>query len=314
MLPVAQAKTWQDVSFYSEDPRYTSVTNKLGPLVIEKSIIGQMQTVELKKVPWSSWWWPTYEQKMFNLWRFGTNISPLGKYDSYVDATRGRSAGAANYEKDELYDPRAVGWQGLCDAWSIASILHPEPKKPKTVAGIDFAVRDLKALLLKTYEVYDNIDMYGVRNNSEWNDIYSDIYPDQLHRFLQYYAFKLKKNFIIDTDASHQVWNHPVYKVQMRMKRDASDSKLLQVKLWLHMATPFVEDPDFVGTKTSIKKYTYQLHIQDESDEMLVIKKGEWTDRSRWDHPDYVLLPEMNVKRGTMNKKVSIGIVDTILK
>ncbi len=306
----------QNIDHYVQDSDFRSVTNKFGKLQIAKNLVGSSEMAESIHKPWSSWWYPHFEREMFDLYTSRkVNISPLGRYDNYVSITQGRNSEAVDYESEKIHDPRAVSWSGHCDAWSFASVMTKEPIRPITKRGLTFSVKDQKALLLKSYEIVTGFEFFGQRNNNEWDDVYADVYPDQFHKFTQHQLFKNKKPFIIDTDATMQVWNNPVFKVKFKYSFADSSKKVIAVKAFVSIASPRVDDRNYVGTKTVQKIYTYNLYINSENSSHYVISRGEWTNNSRWDHPDYIMSPpQSGMARKSRNIHIDPRIVDEIVR
>jgi len=269
------------------------------------------RTGEAARKPWSSWWYPLWQDTLFK----GQNgeMSTLEKYDAWNTAFGGVATTAADYERTELYDPRAASWSGLCDAWALASILQGEPTTPVLRGNITFTVGDQKALLLKTYEKVAKLGLIGTRFNGEWNDVYADVYPQDLHRVIEEELLGKRRAFIIDEDAGPEVWNEPAWKVITRVVRDAKDEHLAHVRTWLFLASPHVDDRNYVGTVDDTREYTYDLKGSWEGDRFEVTG-GAWTDRSQWDHPDYAILVPDNLERGSLNPQIKPELVDRIVE
>ncbi|MDI1435494.1 hypothetical protein [Polyangium sorediatum] len=259
--------------------------------------------------PWSSWWFPTSDDFLFA----GKNgLAPLQKYDLYSRTVLSKTTKAATYEREKLYNAHADSWSGLCYAWALASILEPEPNKPVDHGALHFGVADLKALLLKTYEAATDAPILGDRNDGAWNDNYADILPHTFHRVLVAELFKKRRPFIIDRDAGHEVWNLPVYKAITNIKRDATARDLVHVRTVLFVVTPDVKTYDYVGTEMTTREYTYDLRGAWEG-RRFVVRDGVWTENSRWDHPDFVMLHSDQVKRASYNPEIDVETVDAIL-
>lgn len=290
-----------EVTFYPQEDIFKQVTNRYGPLILDSSKFGKIVTYESDKKPWSSWWWPTYRAEIFDT---GTSsLAPLQKLDLLLKRKYRIRSSIANYEENNLYDSRATGWAGLCDAWAIASVTFPEPKKSITINKVSFKVEDQKALLLKSLESSTNYNIFGQRNNAQWDSVYADIYPEELLRFIQFHLIERKKPFIVDSDASPEVWTKPIFKVQLKIVPIILDDKpILQVKMWLHMASHDVEK-SFVGLKTIVKKYTFDLRVESLDTNQVKVTSGYWTDRSRWDHPDYVMLLDDYIEKKSRNEE-----------
>jgi hypothetical protein len=293
-------------SYYPQDSEFKQVTQRYGPLIFDKSLFGKIVTFESNTKPWSSWWWPSYRGEIFD--NGGAGLAPLEKMDLVLKRKFRVNSKAAQYEENNLFDSRAAGWSGLCDAWSIASISKPEPTKELVINKIKFNIEDQKALILKSYESSTSYSIFGQRNNAQWDSVYADIYPEELLRFIQYHLIEGKKPFIIDSDASPEVWTKPVYKVQLKMTPIILDEEeMLEVKMWLHMASHDV-DKSFVGLKTIVKKYTFNLKVKSLRAQKVEVISGYWTDRSRWDHPDYVLLLNDTIEKKSLNQEFNLYI------
>jgi Transglutaminase elicitor len=287
---------------------FNSVTAKFGNLEVE---LGDFN-IEAKQKPWSSWWYPLFDKLLFEDRDGG--LSPLSKYDAFAKKSFRQRTQAREFEETKLYDPRAVGWAGLCDAWSMAAILEKEPVKPVTKNGITFNVVDLKGLLLKTYEGSYLTDIYGQRNNAQWDSVYEDVYPEEFHKFLQKELYEKRNAFIMDFDSGIQVWNVPVYKAKMKITKDDQNSKVLHVKLFLSFPSQFIEDYNFTGTEEMLKSYTYDLYGSWNSNGKFVVDYGLWIESSRWDHPDYLIAVPQKIERKSRNTEIDPKIVDAILE
>lgn len=286
---------------------FNAVTGKYGKLVVK---LGKF-TAEAIKKPWSSWWYPLWETDVFET---TNNVkSTLQRYDEISKKYTRKRSYAANYQRVNIYNERASDWEGLCDAWALASIMEKEPKRAIKKGGISFRIRDLKLLLLKTYELNHNMPFYGQRHNAEYDSEYEDIYPEEFHKFFQEELFRKRNAFIMDYEASVQVWNVPVFKIKTIVKKDETRSNVVKVKTYLYYASPFVDDKDYVGIEEVIKTYKYEFTGHWKGDEFEV-DFGLWKESSRWDHPDYVMAKPDKVNRGSFNKSINYKIVDKILK
>jgi hypothetical protein len=269
-------------------------------------------TAQSDIMPWSSWWYPRFQKILFE--DKGRNkLSTLSKYDKVAKKYGQRNPSARRYEEEKLYNERAVDWSGLCDAWALASIMEKEPTRDIRKKGVVFKVGDLKALLIKTYANTDLKGHFGQRNNGAWDDHYEDIYPDQFHRFFQVEMFDKKRPFIMDYDATIQVWNVPVYKVKTKITRDSRRNNVVNVKTFVWYASPFVEDVNFVGIRPITKIYKYNLFGRWTRGGFRV-NGGEWVEESRRDHPDFLIPKPEEVERGSYNDELEIDIVDKILE
>lgn len=284
---------------------FTKVTQEFGALKVRE---GEF-TGESKIIPWSSWWFPTKDSYLFAS-EDPSQLAPLQKYDRYVAAMEGVSPDSALFERLEIYDPSEVNWAGLCHAWAVASVLHQEPRYEVLRKDIRLSVGDQKALILKSYENVGDLKIYGLRYNGSYNDAFEDVYPDQFHRFAQVHLFEKKLPFLMDYDPSFPVWTVPVYKIKFRIEKTSETSAA--VKAWVTLVSPFVDSPDFVGSKKSVKAYQYDLTGAWVGDE-LVVTSSEWANESKFDHPDFLIAYPENVKRGSLNKKLVIGSIDELV-
>ncbi len=277
------------------------------PLKVEEGYFSAEASIK----PWSSWWFPIWDDYLFK-GRAQSQIPPLRKYDLFNYWFLRTRTNATGVERDELYQVRASSWEGLCDAWALASIMEPEPTQNVKYGPLVFTVADQKALLLKTYEDVPELEHVGERYDGRWNDDYADVYPHVLHRFLLRELFDKHLPFIMDHDASYEVWNVPVFKAFVEVKRDESSSEVIHVTTWLISASPHVDRYDYVGTKEESRQYTYDLGGHWEGSSFVVIS-GSWTGRSRWDHPDYLIPKPEKVTRKSRNREINVRTVDLIL-
>lgn len=291
-------------------PNFQSVTAIYGPTIVREGIF----EMESKTIPWSSSYFPARDTYLFQ----GTpeTPSPLEKYDAFVKKAHNEEPGAARYQREKLYDPDAAGWEGLCNAWSVASTMEPQPKKEVERAGIKFGVGDLKALLILTYEYLDGLLEFGQRFNAAGpEEEFDDIYPDQFHRLIQAELFEKGRPFVMDKEPGIQVWNMPVWQVKFNILRDRSEPTTLHVKARLTAASPFIEERgyDYVGTLPIEYIYTYDLHGKVRDDGALEVESGEWTGESRRYHPDFMTVLPTEKSRKSYNVKLNNAYVEEIL-
>src|SRR5438105_3946571 len=82
----------------------TDVTDAYGSLSVRE---GEFEAESAHK-PWSSWWYPIKDKYLFQK---NHGLSPLEKYDTYLARAHGVSGAATQYERDNVYDPNANGWE-----------------------------------------------------------------------------------------------------------------------------------------------------------------------------------------------------------
>lgn len=312
------------------DPVLYSVKTEYGLSVISMKSLPFKSSQAIANVkPWSSWWYPKKDNDLFVDYN-GKRSSTLTKYDYVRQKRNDRLGAAADYEKIN-YNSNATPWEGLCDAWAIASISSPEPQHPVQMgaggffsSSVTFSVADLKALLLKTYEAVDDVGLkyYGQKFTGGYGGwIYPDIFPEQFHRFVEIQLFKQKQAFIMDHDAGIEVWNVPVYKANYIVNQIPNEPNSVFVQMWLYSAEALQSDErNFVGTKESIRGYNYVLQGVRNAQGDLVVNSGYWVKGpdgvdSRKDHPDYLIqipAPE-KLKRKSWNPEIDVSLVDEIL-
>lgn len=266
-------------------------------------------TAQASTTPWSSWWFPMWDDFLYA--EKNGIPSPLEKYDTYAHLYFNRTTTAAAHERTVAQSSSSEPWAGLCYAWALASILEPEPNTPLSYGSLRFEVGDLKALLLKTYEAAKDVRIVGDRNDNQWDDLYADVAPQYFHQVLQVELFQKKRPFIIDRDAGHEVWNMPVYKATTQITRDQSSRDVVHVRTVIFVATPDVEEYDFVGTDATTREYTYDLQGKWRGNQFTV-QGGSWTGNSRADHPDFLILRPDTLERASLNPQIDIEIVDAI--
>lgn len=312
-----------------KDASLTAVTTEFGATTIRMDHLPfKSELAVANVVPWSSWWFPQKEKTLFDDSEAG-GMSALTKYDLVRQSRKPGAASAAEYERRN-FKPNSLNWEGLCDAWSIASISKPEPKHAvmirlaNTHKVITFDIVDLKALMLKTYEAVDdnNFKYYGQKFTGDvggW--VFPDIFPDQFHRFLEIQLFARKQAFVMDHDPGVEVWNVPVYKANYTMEAIANQPNAVLVKTWVFSAEQVAADEkSFVGTKEASRQYNYVLTGVRDASNNLVVKAGYWVKSpdgidSRRDHPDYITTlidPEKTVRK-SWNPELDIALIDEIL-
>jgi len=235
------------------------------------------------KKPWASWWYPISEKTLFE----GRNSS-LSKYDRLTGSS------SSSFERDELYYSGASAWEGHCDAWAIASLLHPEPTSELSVSGESLSVADQKALLIKMYDDADlsNYPKYGSAFGvGEAVETPEDIKP---YDFLLFSIGELlikKKPFIMDYDKGRAVWNVPVFSINLKAWK-TSNSRY-EIKVTLGHSSPRVER-NFVGTGKTDRIYRIRLDQNGSIIESGWVKEsiekfGFDAIDSIVDHPDYLI-------------------------
>lgn len=313
------------------DPALYPATREFGPTVIPMGKLPfETELVTAKKKPWSSHWFPRADKDIFD---DGRGESPMEKYDLVRATLSSVSSDATAFERSR-HKPDAPKWEGLCDAWAIASLIFPEPTKPRTLRldggyhnfdnkRVTFSVSDQKALLLKSVEAIspDSLKVYGQKFLGDFEGwIYPDLFPQELHRFVEKQLFENREGFVMDHDPGVEVWNEPVFKGNYKISAVPGRNDAVAVRLWLYSASPLRrEDKEKRGTKEVTREYNYILYGQLNAEGNLVVDSGVWQKGdlvdSRRDHPDYVFtIPNpAAVKRASYNNQIESAVVDQIL-
>jgi hypothetical protein len=245
--------------------------------------------------PWSGYWWPHKEARI---------LGPLSKYDK---ATGSR---AADWEQQHHPKATAEGWSGFCHAWSAACVLEKEPKGPISYKGQQLDIADQKAWLTVSHSA-DSADFFGKRNDDPTlpvnSELYQDLKPDMLWRYLKLYVQQRGIPLIMDIEAGTPVWNYPVYAYRITWVPDpaGADQKKCHLTLW--MADDAVQ-PGQVGTK--VRKHDYDFTCKMTGGNV-VMGSGKWAGASIKDHPDFAWYPQ---QQRSENPEVKYDVVASALK
>lgn len=285
-----------------------SVTKAFGPLIVREGEVDG----SADRTPWSGSWLPLKSSALFES---DHGLAPLQKYDRYVDRAHGQTSHAADTEKSnpELYDPNALGWEGRCDAWAAASVLEDEPTRPVTLNGVTFSVSDQKSLLIKTYENSNALKQFGHNFEPSPDADFNQIYPDQFHRAVQHEVLERHQLIVFDNDSTEQVWNTPLYRAMFEIHADAHDEHVMHAVAYIWGASPFIPDPDYVGTISVKYIYTYDLYGDRQPDGAFRVAFGEWTGDSKIEHPNFVSVLTGSLDHSSNNTEINTGIVKEIL-
>ncbi len=262
------------------------VTTERGPLQIQLGKFSYESPKE--KRPWSGWWFPAKENNSF-----ASASSAVSKYDRLVSSSQVSAKLKGKHQNVE-----ALPWEGLCDAWSLASVYEEEPREFLMINQVCLTPGDQKALLTLAYKDTGaslKNTYYGQLNKKGPQSIYNDIYPDQLHKFIQTELDQRKSPFLMDFDAGESIWTVPVYKAEFEIKKNAEDEHRVDVELLLTSPEFQLNDEQKklnnlgqLGTIFTKRKYTYSLYGNWDRDTFLVTR-GQWTESSEINHPDYVI-------------------------
>ncbi|WP_141734355.1 hypothetical protein [Oligoflexus tunisiensis] len=287
------------------------VMERYGPLELNPASISpkdqpNWQTREVPP-PWAGYWYPRYDPILYT----GDN-SIMAKVDRMM-ARIGRPSEAQAWEAS-FTAGHPESWEGLCNAWSNASILEPEPKGPITVLGEQLSISDQKALLIKLHETYP-VTIYGVRYNGDFetDGTYQDIRPEALLRLAFTYLGSLKKTFIIDDTAGTEVWQQPVFKVDWVIHADPAFDNAYQasMRLWKIKMRPRVSEELTNMNDYAFDQFQLRLFVDPQlkaQQGRLVVIAGEWMGNSRQTHPDYVVVPQESGLPGSFNTSLQSNV------
>ncbi len=288
-----------------------------------------------EKRVWASHWFPYYEKDLFES-PAGPGRSTLEKYDRFRSDQKRINSKAAYIQKQRWSDSVAR-WEGLCDAWSIAAVLLPEPtsnaayrlRDSRTV--VSFSVGDQKALLLKSFEGVPSstLEIYGQRfyggprkivDGQSYGWIQPDLYADQFHRFLEIMVFQRKVPFVLDHDPSEAVWSEPVDSANFEILPIQGRFDQVFVRAYIYPAKQLNrETKDEVGKNEHVREYNYILGGTIDLNRNLNVEYGIWLNKdylknsrdyrdnlelqslvrvdSRRSHPDFVYVVPPNLAK-----------------
>lgn len=285
------------------------VLQEFGPLTIDPSLIQQVGESTPKTniikvpdaaLPWSSYWYPKREKDLFE-----ARTSPMAKLDEYLKKN-GFAKGAQAWEKEQ-YNAFAADWEGLCDAWAVASVLTREPKAKIREQGIDFLPSDLKALAIKYFEGYSS-RIYGRRyQGSAFTDgQIQDLRPEAFHRLAEVVIGENQKPLIIDEDPGPEIWSKPVFRMSYQYLADPEHKNAVIVKAfpWMIRQKAEVSDaPTSLSLDLAAPEYQYRLFFEPGTFPLRVVA-GEWIGPSINFHPDMVFLPGVPTNARQYNPSV----------
>ncbi len=252
-------------------------------------------TATIKPFPWSGYYWPQDGHPLSRV---------LSKYDKFVTGRTGANPGAAAWER--RYHDSEIEWAGHCNGWSAASVLHPEPRAPRTVDGITFSIGDQKGLLSEQYmDCY--YKFFGTRANKS-SPVDPDILPHHFHRILLEFMKEKKLAIVVDIDAGSPVWNYPVYAFDTNWTV-SPDRTRADVTTQLYLVQNDVK-ADFVGTKGFVKTYRYSLFLNPAGE----VTGGSWAKGTGRQHPDFIWVPVADCPAGSWeNPNLDPAMVRAIL-
>lgn len=280
--------------------------------------------------PWAGYWYPFRDTALYRS-TSGDQVPPLVKLDSVLTKAGKLAPGASIAAAEEKRFNGAVtdGWEGLCDAWSMASVMMPEPKGPLTVKKVEFSVSDLKALYTYVHLTYPK-KTYGVvyRGDYETDGTFQDVRPEAFHRIVTKVLGEEHRAVFADHDPGILVWNKPLvgmrYKIEQHPKYDFAFNVTAYMRYIKHRS---LETDILTGatgtTDYYAPTYKYVLYV----DKKIVkngaykVVAGQWVGGSEREHPDTIKVPMLNGKIGSHNAVLNEHLgwfkenfIDSVLK
>lgn len=243
------------------------------------------------------------------------------------DRDQARAAIAAAPEGEQPTRPdewEVETWWGLCHAWVPASMLEERPLRSVEYNGVTFHVGDMEALLIAAYN-RSAADMIGGRcnrggsdedyqverdeNGRAINPECRDTNPGSFHVIMTNFLGRLNIPYAEDRTYDYQVWNQPVVEYEVTKMEEidvARANELLgltgdtyiynddAVKLYeVNANTTYITESHASTTPADASSherrdyYTYILEV--DADGKVI--GGEWTGRTRSNHPDFLWNP-----------------------
>jgi hypothetical protein len=247
-------------------------------------------------MPWSGWWWPAKTGHLVLGYR--------GEPGALVKHDRLSGKKAADWEQSQTYhfDPAGENWWGHCHAWAAASLTENEPRHDVYQAGMFFRVGDIKGLLTEAH-YNDHGPFYGQRFNGLPGDDFQDMHPSLVWYVLRKYLHDNQTALIFDLDPGVEVDSHPVYRYRLITRPVGGDTYQGWLQIW---AATYTVYPDFLGTATVEKEYTFSVEMHDGQ---IVAGTDYWTGASIEDHPDFAWYP---AERGQQNPELDYDTVSRL--
>nr|CCA14666.1 glycoprotein elicitor precursor putative [Albugo laibachii Nc14] len=224
--------------------------------------ITQRGKCELTYKPWSAPYWPSALDSFNHKWngadsdslitkyakaygldplafadaismRLGIDKWALSPYVEYCDHKETCSTSSITdtvcvKRKDKVDQEKvcAITWEGSCQSWTLAAMLHPEPLCAVEMNGVTFEILDIKGLLTYMYNeapVYASIggkpaqtntvelDLYGRPLALELRDLTA---ADYLLAMVNFICF-LDRPFAIDRIPTLEMWNQPMNRFEI---------------------------------------------------------------------------------------------------
>uniref|UniRef100_K3WTJ2 Uncharacterized protein n=1 Tax=Globisporangium ultimum (strain ATCC 200006 / CBS 805.95 / DAOM BR144) TaxID=431595 RepID=K3WTJ2_GLOUD len=265
----------------------------------------------------------------------GQQSASSSSCSQHADCPKRSKCGIRDGEQRGVCIPK---WYGICHAWTAAATMEPEPRCDVEKNGVLFRPRDIKALISQVYDGAEVDTLFtGARFDGPDDPVRTDAYgryenplirdlgPSFFHLAVATIMGKYAQSFIIDIEAGSEVWNQPVrdYEVVTMELQDIETAS----RQWFGESTyPFNSNAKFlvytvlrlrwiveseldgelgssnrIDDFTEAREYTYALEL----DSSKKVIGGEWLEKSRLDHPDFLWLTLGKPSPRTMT---SVGI------
>ena len=268
----------------------------------------RIEEVRSAKTPWSGHWYPYSGNDLYK-----DKNSPLAKFDKLVTFLVGYDSQARSFQEKMMKGLGGTSWEGLCDAWALASVLTDEPTKSLTVSGVKFSIADQKALLTFSHLKYP-FKQYGIQyaGNYKTDGTHDDIKPEAFHRVLLSVLGEQKRAVIIDDMAGVEVWNKPLYRYRWKTVKDpgVKNAYLVTAYPWLIKERTRETSKLTSGKDTIAPTYYYRLYVDKSTveDGKYLVIAGEWINQSRDSHPDNIKVPHTKGTLGSHNSEFNKNI------
>jgi hypothetical protein len=289
------------------------------------------RAAELKHVPWSDTYWPSYQSGIAHRWNahpFEDFKYKLFSKQELINMTLNEKKSLSPAEKYSIFvrrydyplvrsewsrtSPHDAKWEGLCHGWAPAAsqFAQPKPVVIKNADGIEipFGSSDVKALLTYFAAQYDHgrqTAFLAQRCNADLDQeprMLSaaecvDMNAASMHVLMTNVIGKLGVSFVIDRDRGLQVWNQPVSSYESSLgtisKNNNSQGFTVDVRTRIYFAVETLPAWEAHPAYISHKTYDYTLEL--DSEERII--GGSYPD-IRADRIDFAWLSPVNKFHG----------------
>ncbi len=236
------------------------------------------------------------EENHIDSWNYEINaLSPMDKMalaEYLSDSEYHNPFYLPAWEILNSYNPAGATWWGHCNGWAAAAILTNEPREPITYSiddrDIEFTTADVKGLLTEShYSTHSHF--YGERYNGEEDDL-TDLSPENFHKLVTHYLYQKEIPLIFDTTASEEVWNFPVWKIDLDIQFINQDeqkgdmnintstiTELVDYGIPKDYATQIVEYRESIGIIASLEELQTLEDYDEDFDMFFRIENNEIT-------------------------------------